>query len=171
MLTGMGIMTSEAKLFFHKSQALKAMSSVAWIILLILSACTDTDSNVVGDQEKQLQADIVAVQASPEKLSFNRDIKPVLENRCVVCHGCFDAPCQLKLSAIEGVTRGASKIKVYNKKRFEWQQPTRLFIDANTTEQWRDMGFTSVLSEQGTQSAEENLKHSVLYKMLNLKQV
>lgn len=30
-------------------------------------------------------------------VSYRDDVRPVLERRCVVCHGCYDAPCQLKL--------------------------------------------------------------------------
>jgi len=47
-------------------------------------------------------------------LSYRADIQPILERRCVVCHACYDAQCQLKLSAWEGVARGASKQKVYD---------------------------------------------------------
>jgi len=39
----------------------------------------------------------------PEKpLSFNDDVLPVLEKRCIACRGCYDAPCQLKLSSAAG---------------------------------------------------------------------
>jgi hypothetical protein len=40
-------------------------------------------------------------------------VKATLERRCMVCHGCYDAPCQLKLDAWQGLQRGASKDKVY----------------------------------------------------------
>ena len=33
------------------------------------------------------------------KVSFYKDIKPILDSRCVSCHGCYDAPCQLKLGS------------------------------------------------------------------------
>ena len=29
-----------------------------------------------------------------EGAEFLNDVKPVLDTRCVVCHGCYDAPCQ-----------------------------------------------------------------------------
>jgi hypothetical protein len=35
-------------------------------------------------------------------------VQPILERRCVVCHGCYDVPCQIKLGAWEGIARGAS---------------------------------------------------------------
>ena len=40
---------------------------------------------------------------------FDEQVNPVLTQRCVVCHACYDAPCQLKISSSEGVARGASK--------------------------------------------------------------
>ena len=43
------------------------------------------------------------------KVSFYKEVKPILDTRCVSCHGCYDAPCQLKLGSIEGLDRGASK--------------------------------------------------------------
>ncbi|NOY16154.1 MAG: isomerase [Gammaproteobacteria bacterium] len=97
-------------------------------------------------------------------------VRPVLERRCVVCHGCYDAPCQLKLSSNEGLQRGGTEELVYDYKRITPVQPTRLFVDARSTAQWRSRGFTSVLNEGGQQTAEENLKNSVLYRLLRLKQ-
>lgn len=72
-------------------------------------------------------------------------VRPILERRCVVCHGCNDAPCQLLLSSSAGVERGASKEVVYQTERLTAMQPTRLFIDAQTTAQWRERSFFSVL--------------------------
>jgi len=140
-------------------------------LLALLMFATYAQAASDLQQDEQLKKDLLSIQASPERLAFNSDIKPVLEKRCVVCHGCYDAPCQLKLSSIEGITRGANKRKLYNKKRFTWQQPTRLFIDASTTREWRDMEFFGLLNEGESHSPEANLAHSVLYKMLNLKQI
>ncbi len=102
-------------------------------------------------------------------VNFEQQVKPILERRCVVCHGCYDAPCQLKLSSIEGLLRGASEERIYEPKRVGAMQSTRLFVDAKTTEEWRERGFTSVLNE-AEQSPENNLKNSVLYHLLRLKQ-
>lgn len=69
----------------------------------------------------------------------------IIENRCVVCHACYDAPCQLKLSSQEGLYRGASKLTVYDFSRLRQMQPTRLFIDARNAEQWQQKEFSPVL--------------------------
>ena len=44
--------------------------------------------------------------AASHGVDYWRDVKPVLDSRCAVCHGCYDAPCQLKLTAFEGIDRG-----------------------------------------------------------------
>ncbi len=99
---------------------------------------------------------------------FDQQVRPVLERRCVVCHGCYDAPCQLKLSSGEGLRRGASEEPVYNPARLSPMQPTRLFVDAGSTAEWRARGFTPVLNE-GPQNPASNLENSVLYRLLRLK--
>lgn len=90
------------------------------------------------------------------------DVKPIVEQRCMVCHGCYDAPCQLKLDAWAGIQRGASKEQVYSL-RLNAAPPTRLFEDAQTAEQWRRKGFYPMLNEQTPEQ-------SVLVRMLELKQ-
>ena len=107
------------------------------------------------------------VSASAE-VSFHRDVQPILERRCVVCHGCYDAPCQLKLGSFDGIARGASKDQVYDAARLREADPTRLFIDAQLPSQWRAKGFSPVLNER-TPSPENNLAGSVLYRALALK--
>lgn len=102
-------------------------------------------------------------------VSFNKQIKPLLEKRCIVCHGCYDAPCQLKLSSIEGVLRGSNKEKVYNPSRLTAIEPTRLFVDAKTTSEWRNKGFHTVLNEPSNDSNGGN--KSVLQMLLELKQL
>ena len=76
---------------------------------------------------------------------YRADVRPVLARRCVVCHGCYDAPCQLKLGAHAGLTRGGSKERVYDGGRLREQAPSRLFRDVTATEDWRERGFHAVL--------------------------
>ncbi len=106
---------------------------------------------------------------SGEPVDFEKQVKPVLERRCIVCHGCYDAPCQLKLSSREGLYRGASKERIYEPRRLSEIKPTRLFIDAKNTAQWRTRGFYPVLNE-AEQTPDNNLQNSVLYHLLRLKQ-
>lgn len=79
-----------------------------------------------------------------KEISFENEIKPLLDKRCVSCHSCYNSPCQLKLSSFEGIQRGATKKNIYEN-RIKADDPTRLFIDATNEKQWRKKGFFSVL--------------------------
>nr|WP_276562500.1 fatty acid cis/trans isomerase [Hoeflea prorocentri] len=77
-------------------------------------------------------------------------VQPTIEKRCIVCHGCYDAPCQLKLSSPDGLLRGGSKDRVYDSSRLKDAPLSRLGIDARTVEEWRKLGFFSVTQDAGT---------------------
>jgi hypothetical protein len=111
---------------------------------------------------------IPAREVSPvQTYSYTRDIRPILEQKCIACHGCYDAPCQLKLTSAAGLLRGATKKPVYDGARLADAAPTRLFIDATTSVEWRSKGFYPVLNEQGG-SLDDNLEYSLLYSMIRL---
>nr|WP_314481649.1 fatty acid cis/trans isomerase [uncultured Pseudomonas sp.] len=86
-------------------------------------------------------------------ISYTRDIQPIFTEKCVACHACNDAACQLKLESAEGAVRGASKVPVYQGERSKAVAPTRLFYDAHSEAEWRKKGFYSVLDNQGSQAA------------------
>ncbi|MFK7830306.1 MAG: fatty acid cis/trans isomerase [Congregibacter sp.] len=93
---------------------------------------------------------------------FPPAIKNILEQRCVVCHGCYDAPCQLKMDAWSGLQRGASKDMVYDGTRLVSAKLTRLWEDAHSIEEWRQKGFYSMLGGTSQEAG-------ILQKMLSLK--
>ena len=97
----------------------------------------------------------VSVKPTQKSISYLKDVKPILDKRCVTCHSCYNAPCQAKLSSFEGLDRGASKLAVYNATRLSAADPTRLFIDAQTTQEWREKNFFSF-----TQTDESNATHN-----------
>ena len=105
--------------------------------------------------------------SATQTYSYSRDIKPVLEQKCIACHACYDAPCQLKLSSAQGLLRGTTRKQVYDSARLSGVAPTRLFIDARTPAGWREKGFYSVLNDQGGTLA-DNLEQSLLYSMIRL---
>ncbi len=76
-----------------------------------------------------------------------QEVKRIVDHRCVVCHSCYDAPCQLKLTSPEGLARGGSKLAVYHTERLKDAQPTRLGIDAQTIPEWRALGFHPVIDD------------------------
>jgi hypothetical protein len=101
-------------------------------------------------------------------VDYYRDAADVLNRRCVVCHGCYDAPCQLELSALEGADRGATKSIVYDASRVLAAEPTRLFVDAAERSEWREKGFFPVLPESSG-AAPADAENSLAFRMLDLK--
>lgn len=149
------------------------------LVFLIITGCAaiiyktvDYESLYGPSAPKQrlLTPDQAILYRKQHEVSFYKDVKPILDSRCVVCHGCYDAPCQLKLGSIEGLDRGATKQVVYDFARLQAADPTRLFIDAANTEGWRKKGFYPVLNER-RDTAEANLDNSVLAKLIDLKRI
>ncbi|WP_172202026.1 fatty acid cis/trans isomerase [Niveibacterium sp. COAC-50] len=110
-----------------------------------------------------------AVAPSAGQVSYRRQIQPLLGQRCVVCHACYDAPCQLKLGSWEGIARGISPELVYDGTRLNEAPTTRLFADALRASEWRAKGFAPVLNEREATPA-ANHTASLLYRALALKQ-
>ncbi len=128
-------------------------ATVRGLLFLCVGACTHNGLPAV------------TVDANSSPVSFLRDVKPILDGRCVVCHSCYNSPCQLKLSSYEGLDRGGSKDVVYDRFRFRTQDPTRLFMDADSTTAWRKRGFHSVI-ENGAKGDRNN---SILLQLLDVK--
>ena len=100
---------------------------------------------------------------------YQQHIKPIIDRRCVVCHACYDSPCQLNMTSTAGIERGAHKEKVYDGARLLAATPNRLFTDALGTKAWRERGFFPVLNER-QQSKQANTQGAVLAQLLQLKQ-
>ena len=133
---------------------------------LLILACVITIASCSRSGTVTEQAIEPAI-AKQQTYSYTRDIKPILDQKCIACHACYDAPCQLKLSSPEGLLRGATKQAVYDGGRLDDAQPTRLFVDAHGQAQWRAKGFFSALNDRGG-SLQNNLDNSTLFKMIEL---
>ncbi len=107
----------------------------------------------------------VAVHIPDRPIAYLAEVKPILDSRCVICHSCYNSPCQLKLSSFEGLDRGASKKQIYNATRLKTMDPTRLFIDAHSTREWREKGFSSVSQSD----ADQGFNNSLMLELLNHK--
>ncbi len=150
-----------------------------FIVLAVITGCTavyhtvqspDFDALYGPSKPKKRFLTNKAVQENLAQgaVSYHNDIKPILESRCIACHACYDAPCQLKLSSATGLDRGATKQTVYDGARLTAAEPTRLFIDAMDTEAWRKKNFYPVLNER-MNSTQAALDNSLLAKLLQLK--
>ena len=144
-------------------------ATLVWIACLLISGCavyaTQQFDDIYGQPEPG-QREVAA--NTVEGRFYTNEVKPVLENRCVACHACYDAPCQLKLTAPEGIERGINKDPVYNGTRLLAAEPSRLFIDAHSTDEWRSKGFSPVLNERRhTQLG--NLNASLMFRAISLR--
>lgn len=121
---------------------------------------------ITGCAKPPVQIPVYELNPPTHQIDYVGEVKPVLVQRCVVCHSCYNSPCQLKLSSWEGLERGASKEQIYNGGRLSTMEPSRLFIDASSTEEWRQKGFSSVLQEES-----KDYKESLMFMMLNHKRL
>ncbi|SFM28728.1 Fatty acid cis/trans isomerase (CTI) [Variovorax sp. OV329] len=143
------------------------------VIVLFLSACATLASRGKFDElfgPAQPTRFDQRRPPAPNDISYTQAVQPILDKRCVVCHACYDAPCQLKTTSWEGIARGASKAQVYDATRLRAGEPTRLYVDADKASQWRDKGFFPVLNEQASQTPEANRTAGLMHRLLSLKQ-
>lgn len=119
-------------------------------------------ASTCGQGPPELELELPAAAPQPLASSQLEAARDIVGKRCVVCHGCYDAPCQLVLSSRDGLKRGASKAPVYRAARLLAAQPTRLDFDAETVGGWRGLGFFDVSSGHDDSTA------SLLLEMLAL---
>jgi hypothetical protein len=104
---------------------------------------------------------VASVSGAPD---YWQEVRPILDQRCVTCHSCYDAPCQLNLTSYAGITRGANPAEVYAN-RLLADPPTRLGFDSLSNADWRRKGFFPVLNERA-QTPEANREGGVMYRLL-----
>ena len=103
---------------------------------------------------------------------YNHNIKPIFASRCVQCHSCYNAPCQLNLGSIEGLDRGlVTKLDVFDPGKIFQAQPSRLGIDRKTTEGWRDFSFKHKFMPvtQNTGNIRQNIENSFILTLVQHK--
>lgn len=107
--------------------------------------------------------------APPAGESYVQQVQPLLDRRCVVCHACYDAPCQFKATSWDGLVRGASQTPVYDASRLTAAPTTRLYVDAQQPSEWRARGFFAVVNERAPTAEAERLA-GLMHRLLSLKQ-
>jgi len=130
------------------------LATLAGIIFSTSGNAKDNTKDSIKDDAKNTLKDIV----------YQQHVKPIFDKKCVVCHACFDAPCQLVLTHGKGLFRGANKQPIYDSLRLTPADTTRLFIDADSEHQWREKDFFSVLPEKTNTTAAVNA--SILEQLL-----
>ena len=78
---------------------------------------------------------------------YSSRVEPIFTSRCIACHSCYNAPCQLNLQSYSGLARGATKLNVYDRSRPRSVAPSRLDIDGHSVSDWRAKGFFDVVGD------------------------
>lgn len=138
-----------------------------WIALgaLQLSNCTSMKRKELAPANPLEEPTRTHPDPQRDDIALAARAREILDARCVGCHGCYDAPCQLKLTSFEGIERGATKLAVYDATRSRAIPPTRLGVDAHGVPAWRMLGFHSVLGVPKNQAPTSQ----ILRRMLDLK--
>jgi len=85
-----------------------------WLPLLLLLCLASCATYFAGRLDDRYGKADPARYDKPTTTAANySEVKTILDNRCAVCHGCNDAPCQLNLASHQGLTRGANPESVY----------------------------------------------------------
>ncbi|MEY4616955.1 MAG: hypothetical protein RJB66_1915 [Pseudomonadota bacterium] len=75
---------------------------------------------------------------------FRDQIQPIFDKRCVVCHACTEAPCQLHLDSYSGLRRGATYTELGA--NILYTPPTRE-KDGKSITEWRLKNFFPVIPD------------------------
>ncbi len=78
---------------------------------------------------------------------YSSRVEPIFASRCIACHSCYNAPCQLNLQSYSGLARGATKLNIYDRSRPRSVAPSRLDIDGHSVSDWRAKGFFDVVGD------------------------
>ncbi len=136
-------------------------------LIVLLSSCHWMAQRQLDNQYGQ-ETGINRIAPDADVALYHK-AQTIIEQRCVVCHACYDAPCQLKLTSMEGIDRGANKTEIYDAYRLLASSASPLFFeDGEGHKEWREQEFYPVLNER-KQSPELNLDLGVMYKILALK--
>ena len=142
-------------------QRLKPFSDILFILaffVLTLGCSNDTSVAATKPSEK-----IATLKTEPAaSATYNNEIQPLFDNRCIACHGCIGSPCNVKLSSFRGVERGGFGKNPYSL-HFDAVPRTGMDVHA-TVEEWRQEGFYPVVSRDG--SATENLAGSMISQLV-----
>jgi hypothetical protein len=147
--------------FFKIDQA----SLFLTVSLILLFHCKTVNQSSVksADGTPNLRAEDVYKQFSGTSDRFTNSIEPLIAGRCVTCHECVEAPCQLKLSSYDGMRRGSTKNRLGAS--IGEVLPTRIKDEKNWLH-WRNREFSSIFPDSPTESRTDNNNQSVMFQAL-----
>jgi len=85
-------------------------------------------------------------------------VQPILSKRCVTCHGCYEAACQLNLQSYQGVRRGYDATPIYSMTRLE-SMPITQMNDVYPLSKWRELAFLPVVANDEEPNSANHAKN------------
>ncbi len=128
-------------------KSIKGLFWASWLLALPVALCTALEFQRPRHAASAPMPLLSKAPQASETGSYEA-VQELFNARCVLCHSCNNAPCQLKLSSYEGLERGASKIEAIHPTRLQSISPTRLGIDARSASEWHTKGFYAVGDDQ-----------------------
>src|ERR1700760_1957724 len=90
-------------------------------------------------------------QPAPARDDYTARVPSIFVGRCIACHSCYNAPCQLSLQSHSGLARGATKLNIYDGSRPTSVAPSPGGLGGPRGPPWRAKGFFDVVA--GTEPA------------------
>ena len=70
-------------------------------VLAVVAGCAALGVNQLEERfGKAEPRERVVEELAPQAIDYWTAVEPIIEKRCVVCHACYDAQCQLNMSSI-----------------------------------------------------------------------
>lgn len=136
-------------------------SRLFWVILLffVFSGSGCNNSTVNKNKEQQTIFPIGAWYSGKDHDDlYLEKVQPIFSKRCVTCHGCYEAPCQLNLQSYQGVRRGYNATPIYNMKRLK-SMPITQMNDVYPLSKWRELDFLPVVANNGEPNSANHAKN------------
>jgi len=139
-------------------------SRLFWVILLFLfsSGChgpTTVEKNNEAQTVFQVGNRLQGWYHETDQDDHYLDkVQPIFSKRCVTCHGCYEAPCQLNLQSYQGVRRGYDATPIYSMTRFE-SMPITQMNDVYPLSKWRELAFLPVVANDEEPNRADHAKH------------
>jgi len=134
------------------------LASLVFLVLLMPAA-----GALSAEAQTPEQPQTTATSSEPASVpGYVDEIAPILNSRCIACHGCLGSPCNVKLDSFRGLQRGGFGLNAYSNHVGNYP---RTDMDAeDSLEAWRKKGFFPIVVDKG--SAAERLDQSLLYLMV-----
>ncbi len=122
-----------------------------FFVLFVIFCCSGCSNLLLAKEveESDKQQTVFPINAWTSENDYDDHyldkVEPILSKRCVTCHGCYEAPCQLNLQSYEGVRRGYNATPVYNAKRLK-SMPITQMNDVYPLSKWRELDFLPVVA-------------------------